>query len=238
MLRTSRVKRSSRPATICCSLSVLAHAAASSIASGIPSSPAHNRRSTTSSPAPTVKSSRTRRARSTKRATASSATNVGSRQTVSPGTPSGSRLVTSTVTSGHDAISASTASAAPATTCSQLSRHTRTRRSRKCWASDRSGPPIGSISTPTPDAMTLATVRGSLTAWSSIHHTPSRQRSLAAAAWAASRVLPDPPAARDRDQSLTTQELVDCSQFGLTADESRQFDGQVVGDAVERTQRR
>ena len=57
--------------------------------------------------------------------------------------------------------------------------------------------------------MTLATVRGSLTSWSSIHHTPSSQRSLAAAAWAASRVFPDPPApvmvtSRSRPNSSST----------------------------------
>ena len=86
--------------------------------------------------------------------------------------------------------------------------------------------------------MTLATVRGSLTVLEldpphSVEPAIARRRGVGGEPGLAGST-----GARDRDESLTAQQLVDGGQFGLTTDERRQLDGQVVGDAVERTQRR
>ena len=98
---TSSANRSSRPASICWGVSVPSQAAASSSASGMPSRREHIVR-TAASPGPSrVSQGRTAPARSTNRASASSSASGGTRQTASPGTASGSRLVVSTVTSGQ-----------------------------------------------------------------------------------------------------------------------------------------
>jgi hypothetical protein len=139
-----------------------------------------------------VNSGRTAPARSTNSATASSTASGGTRHTVSPGTPKGSRLVVSTATSGQDRSSSATTSAAPSRTCSQLSRQSSARRSRSSVATERAAPTRGSTGTPSVAATSSATSSGPVTASSSTHQTPSGHSAVAATC-AASRVLPLPP---------------------------------------------
>ena len=105
-------------------------AAASSIASGIPSRRLQISSTVAEFASVTTKSGRTRRARSANRSIASSPIDSdGTRNVTSPGTPSGSRLVASSRSAGQ-APSSSVVSAADASRrCSQLSTTINTRRS-------------------------------------------------------------------------------------------------------------
>ena len=118
-------KRSESPVAICSTESIRTRAAASSIASGSPSSSAQIAATEPASSGLSSKSGRTSAARSTNSDTASDPAKVsppsagsdsdGTRQSVSPPTPSGARLVASTTTSGaaHSSASAASAHASP-----------------------------------------------------------------------------------------------------------------------------
>ena len=130
--RTSSAKRSSRPASISRGVSVRSHAAASSSASGMPSRRAHIVRIASSLEASSVNHGRTwAAALEEQRERLVALERAAMRHTVSPGTPSGSRLVASTVTSGQPRSRAPATSATASSRCSQLSRHSSSCRSRR-----------------------------------------------------------------------------------------------------------
>ena len=99
----------------------LTRAAASSIASGSRSRRAHNSAIVASVRSPGMNRGCRCLARSTNRRCASSGSSGSSRQTVSPLTPSDSRLVAMIRTSPHEVSRAVASSAHASTTCSQLS---------------------------------------------------------------------------------------------------------------------
>jgi hypothetical protein len=182
------------PSAIWAGDSARSQAAASSTAKGMPSSRWHTVRTADSLSASMANPGRTWAPRSANSEMASSSTMDGTRHTVSPATPSGSRVVARTDTSGHERSRASASSAPASRRCSQLSRQTSRRRSRRCRVSARSGPPTGSTMTLVAAAASSATSVGSVTGPRSTHHTPSGHRSASrAAAWTARRVLPHPP---------------------------------------------
>ena len=183
-------------------------AAASSIASGIPSS--CWQMSTTASICTALKrrSGRARRARSRNRRIASNPSSAatstassragterdGTRHVTSPDRPSGSRLVASTTRLGHDRRSDSIAAAASATRCSQLSNTTSAgapdSRSRAISMAGREPSSFAPIAASSVDPI----ARGSRNGARSTHHTPPGKRSSTSAPTrAASLVLPTPP---------------------------------------------
>ena len=186
--------RSSRRSRICAGVRLRTRAAASSMASGMPSS-----RVTMSS---TLVRSR-RRATKSWRAAPARSTKSRTRLRAQPGSrarrcarrrhPSASRLVATTDTCGHDASTESTRSTTASSRCSQLSRITRTRLLRRNQGSDsRAGPlPAG---TPTASASASGTSVPSVMEASWHRYAPSGKRgSTSAATWMASRLLPTPP---------------------------------------------
>jgi hypothetical protein len=167
-------------------------AAASSIASGMPSSRAHAVRTAACAAADSAGWT----ARAANRATASSPDSGGTRHTVSPATPSGSRLVASMVTPGQARTSSTATSATAPSTCSQLSRQSSNRRSPICRASEAPAPLPRSVASTTPSAAATSsgTTIGSPVAARSTQWTPSGQPARCRVATStASRVLPQPP---------------------------------------------
>ena len=128
---------------------------------------------------------------------ASGSVSGGTRQTISPVTCSGSRLVASTCSSGQPRSSASVRWAQAVTRWSQLS-STISASASASAVSSASTPraPLPS-SRPMPAATASAITSGSDTGASSISQTPSRKSSRRRAAISRpSRVLPAPPARR------------------------------------------
>ena len=244
---------------ICSGLSDATRAAASSMASGIPSSRAqmrgHRRRSGVVEDE--VRAGRPR-GRSTNSRTASygqaarPATPLGARRgaraaapasPISPGTPSGSRLVASTRQVGARRSSTSRQRRGGASrTCSQLSSTSSTRlvpqiarRSRSSGSSPRSSahdraPPITAGGTSAGSASGREVdpphpVRDSASATSAADL--EREAGLAAAARAG-----------ERDQAVVGQQSATVVELALAADEAGELGRQVVGQRVERAQRR
>ncbi len=180
-------------------------AAASSMASGRPSS----RRTISATAAPfsavSVNSGRTAIARSTNRRTASDAmrtsTSVapaggsdsgGTVNSCSPEIRSGARLDTMTVRRGAPRRRSATIGAAD-TTCSKLSRTSSACRSRR-WSRTRSIGGWRGASRPIEAAIAEGTSSGSVTGASGTNHAPSGNRSTQSPASASERrVLPVPP---------------------------------------------
>jgi hypothetical protein len=140
--RVSSRKRSATRAAICSSESIRKRAAASSIASGNPSSSEQMLATNPTSAAVVSKPGRASRARSTNNDTASDpamspseaaascpgSDSEGTRHSRSPSTPNGARLVASTTSSGAAMSSDSTAPAHAPSRCSQLSSTSNARR--------------------------------------------------------------------------------------------------------------
>ena len=141
-------KRSSSRLAICSTDSARTLAAASSMASGMPSRVRHSRATASALSLPSANPDRAAEARSANSCSAScrarSARDSGSRpactdsggtrHTVSPRTRSGSRLVAITRSDGQLASSCCTSSAHPCTTCSQVSRTISSCRARRASA--------------------------------------------------------------------------------------------------------
>ena len=128
-------------------------------------------------------------------ARASGSDNEGTRQTVSPDTPSASRLVARIRNAGALRSRASTSSAHAAIRCSQLSSTSRSSRSRSASSrasrTDRCGP----SRTPRVVAMVCATRSGTESGARSTSHTPSAHScTRSRESRKASRVFPTPPA--------------------------------------------
>ncbi len=118
----------------------------------------------------------------------------GIRQTTSPGTPSGCRLVATTRTPRQERRSSSARRAHPPTRCSQLSSAISTDRSPRRCPRVTGGSAAGPMTTPSAIAATSAIRAGSSTAARSTHALrsdprPARRRSVSRAR----RVLPLPP---------------------------------------------
>jgi hypothetical protein len=184
-------------------------AAASSMASGMPSSRAQISATWTPLPSSRAKPGRARAARSANSCTASypprtsavtgardgGAGSDGTRQLTSPGTPSGSLLVASTVKLAHRASSRPARSAHDATRCSQLSSTSRTGRSPTKRAMASAAASVTVSRTPSALATGDATASGFPRVASSTHqHRIASRLARCAAASTASRVLPTPPA--------------------------------------------
>ncbi len=178
-------------------------AAASSRASGRPSS---CRQMSTMVPrlSPSrLKSGRTARARSANRATAGvvrsgradgGGTGSGATgRTCSPATPSLVRLVARTTRRGQPRSSDSTKGRMPSRRCSQLSRTSSMCRSERKSTTDSTTPVSADRRTPSAVATAALAAEGSVTGASSHQETPSANGPDAAAAFIASRVLPTPP---------------------------------------------
>ena len=118
----------------------------------------------------------------------------GTRQASSPGMWSGSRLVASTVRSGHERSSSSARRAHESIRCSQLSSTSKSRRGASCIArAVAPGCPARSWR-PSASATASGTSDWSASGARSTSQTPSgKPRSLPDAASMASRVLPHPP---------------------------------------------
>ena len=106
-------------------------------------------------------------------------------RTDSPGTPSGSRLVASSRTPGHDESSATASSPTAAVTCSQLSRTSRSSRRRR-WlcrklSAEADRPSNSELRMPTASATASATRAGSRIGASSTSQAPSECSSHGAA---------------------------------------------------------
>ena len=162
----------------------------------------------------------------------------GTRQSVSPPTPSGARLVASTQTSGQPCRSASATSAAAASTCSQLSSTTSARRPARCSTAASSAAAPGHRSRVErsgqrrSDQLALGQRReldpphAVREAVERVGGHLQRQARLAAAARAG-----------QREQARRGKRLAHVVEFTLATDEARQLIGQVVGQRVERAQR-
>lgn len=180
------------PASTSGSARARAWAAASSMASGRPSASRQIRRAAASVSGPEGSAGCTRRARSTNSATASaSRSRPLSGRTVSPVSPSATRLVTSTRSSGHPRSRSATSEATSSRTCSQLS-STSTAPARPNRSCNRSrAPRPGSSRIPHPFRTTGASAVPGRTGASSTKpcssHAPPRATSPA------NRVFPLPP---------------------------------------------
>ena len=204
----SRPNRSARRSSICSTERTRVLTAASSIASGRPSS--RRQTSTTAirlevvssnrpeaAAALSVKSSTDSLRRSWSRvsspcARGSSSGGIG--MTCSPVTDSGSRLVATTRTPGADLRTSVTSSAAASSRCSQLSTRRSSFRSRR-WESRRARGWVAAWSRRSRAARTaLSTRPGSRTSASSTSHAPSgKARARSVPIRIARRVLPTPP---------------------------------------------
>ena len=171
-------------------------AAASSMASAMPSSARHKAATRTGSGG--VGSPVAAVTRAANRSTASPprpmTDNPGTTYTRSYGSRSRVRLVASTVISGQPAMIRSTQGRTPSRTCSQLSITSSASLSASEATSARSTEVVRCSGTPTVSATAAVTVAGSVTWIRSTNHTPSRRAGASSAATlSASRVLPMPP---------------------------------------------
>ena len=191
-------------------------AAASSMASGMPSSCRQIRPTTeavrSSQPSVTpccaARSAKSRTASVAAIAsTSSSSAGVsrdGTRWTRSPSMPSGSRLVASSAMFRQFRSRASASLAQVSTTCSQLSSSTSRLRGPTASTSVSSRGRPGSSAMSSTLATVTATRSASCSGARSANHTPSPEPSaIPAATWSASRVLPAPPG----PVSVTRREL-------------------------------
>ena len=187
--------------------STRSRAAASSKASGMPSSRRHIRPTTCAVGPSQASGTPCAAARSASSRTASLARIVpgsspsagvrmdGTRYTRSPSMPSGSRLVASSVMFGHRRSSASARLAQAPIRCSQLSSSTSRLRPPTASISVSSTGRSGSWRTPSTSATVTATRSGSPSRARSANHAPSPAPSASPAATCrARRVLPAPPA--------------------------------------------
>ena len=128
-------------------------------------------------------------------ARASGSDNEGTRQTISPDTPSASRLVARIRNAGASRSSASTSSAQAAIRCSQLSSTSRSARSRSVSSRTSRADRCGPSRTPRTVAIVCATRSGTESGARSTSHTPSGESfTRPDASRTARRVLPTPPA--------------------------------------------
>ena len=179
--------------------------AASSMASGMPSSRRQMVATAAAVSAASVNDGWARLARSTNsrtesmsaraaRSSTSGTVRAGTGQVTSPGRPSGSRLVASTVSSPASTSASATKAAAASMTCSQLSRTNRVGAPATVAASWPAAERPGCSRAPRADNTAPATACGSSMGPSSIHQTPPGCLAPASPATAsASRVLPTPP---------------------------------------------
>ena len=117
----------------------------------------------------------------------------GTRQTCSPGTPSGWRLVAITRSDLERSSSATTNSAQPSTTCSQLSRTSRVDSGSLRASAAGTGSPLTSRLRIVA-ATTWVTRPASNVVDRSIHHAPpTKSARIASASATANRVFPAPP---------------------------------------------
>ena len=174
----SAPSRGSRSARISAGVMALIRAAASSIASGSRSSRSQSRTIVASACALGMNSGRRCLARSRKRRYASSASSGSSLQTVSPLTPSDSRLVAKIRTSAHELSRAVASSAHASTTCSQLSSTSSTSRSAKNRPSVCCRPYPRGPRTPSVRAVSAATSGVAGPAVRSTSQTPSGRRAI------------------------------------------------------------
>ncbi|MDQ3508855.1 MAG: hypothetical protein M3494_12700 [Actinomycetota bacterium] len=206
---------SSRRAEIWAVVMLLTLDAASSMASGAPSSFRHTSAtagafaSTTSKPGEAAEARSAKSRGDSEREAASSdgesgTDMAGTGHILSPETPSGSRLVARTARCGHRRSNPSASLAHASTRCSQLSRRIKHPRSRRAAGSSRSISRPGRSPTPSTEAASRATSDGSLRGSNSTSQTPSGKAppeipaklsspAKLRAASSASRVLPEPP---------------------------------------------
>src|SRR4051794_2171825 len=204
----SSLECSSTRSSSCWGESTRRRAAASSRASGMPSSRAQSAATAALLSASSRKSGATAWARSVNSTTASywgrtaaggglSAVGAASGRTgikCSPAMSSACLLVASTLRAGHSRSSVSTSTAHACRSCSQLSSNTRTLRSASCLASADGAHWRERLCRCSAPATVDATRASSCTAERSTNHTPSEKaRRTSAATLSASRVLPTPP---------------------------------------------
>src|SRR5215831_6192226 len=171
-------------------------AAASSMASAMPSSARHRAATRTGSGG--VGSPVAAATRAANRSTASPpppmTDNPGTTYNRSYGSRSLVRLVVRTVTSGHPVMIRSAQARTPSRTCSQLSMTSSASLAASEATSARSTEMVRCSGTPTVSATAAVTIAGSVTWIRSTNHTPSRRAgATSAATLIASRVLPMPP---------------------------------------------
>ena len=151
----------------------------------------------------------------------------GTRQTISPWMPIGSRLVARMRKSRQQRLNNNSSSSAHAATrCSQLSRiKSSSRDSRYSRSLSMNGRP-GCSTTPNASATACGTSVGSASGASSTSHTPSANslaRRLATSS--ASRVLPAPPEPVSVSQTTRQHKRLDLGDLVLAADETAEPKG-------------
>ena len=197
----SSPKRSATRIRICSTDSARTRAAASSMASGMPSSDWHTPATAAALPVVSVKPGALAAARSANSRTASPAdpsavlTAIGGTcQTVSPATRSGSRLVASSRSSAEAVSSRWHSQAHSSSRCSQLSSTRTSDRERRASPSVSMSGRFFSSVTPTTVATRETTRSGLETSDSSAYRAPSgNSAATLASTRSASRVLPMPP---------------------------------------------
>ncbi len=190
----SKRNRCRSPARISAGESTASRAAASSIASGMPSRSRQIWTMVSRSASSRSSSVRCERARSQNRSMQSSRTvNGWMRQTSSPGQVSGIRLVARIATAGQRRSSVLARRLAVSRTCSQLSTRSSARR-RSRWRSTTASSSSSPGPAPMASAIATATSCGSDTDDRSTIHTPSGHDAASARPTStARRVLPMPP---------------------------------------------
>ena len=222
---TSRL--SPRRAAIWSSDSAAARAAASSMASGMPS---RRRQISATAPAASSAGSKPGRAAAARSQNSRSASaSEGTRQATSSAQRSGSRLVARTRTPGPARRTSSARRAHASIRCSQLSRTINASRVARCATSASRAERDAGIGTPTASAAACATSAGSLRLARSTNQAPSgssrqrvggdleRQPRLAAA-----------PGAGERHKPGALQQARDVGALALTADERGQLAREVA----------
>ena len=155
----------------------------------------------------------------------------GTRHTLSPDTPSGSRLVASTRSSGSASSSSATRRAEACATCSQLSSTSRVGASTECSPDPRRSV-LPCSSTP---RTALVTDSWSELLASSTHHTPPGYRSMLPAPRAiASRLLPIPPLPVSVTHDASASRLPSTRKLLVTSDQRRVHDRQIVPEGFQR----
>ena len=165
------------------------------MASGRPSSRRQSRTTSARFTAVTVKSGSTEAARCANSSTASVSAGIGATgKACSPGASNGCLLVASTVTSGAARSTDSANEAQASTRCSQVSRISSRRRSRRCSSTAARCAQASRSGSPSAAATASASRAGSLSPDSSTIQMPCGKRLAGSeAARRQSRVLPTPP---------------------------------------------
>ena len=192
----SRSKTSSRWRSMSAGETIRDRAAASSIASGRPSSRRHSSATASTSPVPGPATHPAATARSTNRRTAGPAAgsvpvaaSVGTTKHASPAMRSGTRLVATTRKPGQDRSRVATSPAA-VVSCSMLSNTSTSWRAARCSTSDSRSVRVGPCSTPSAAPIVAASSAGS---WRDANGTNATGASTREAISMASRDLPTPP---------------------------------------------